>query len=144
MSQADVELVYRIFDAFNRRDLDTALALIDDDVEFGSRLAGMEGGFHGHRGVRRWWRIIRDASPDRIIEVVEAHALGDVTITLARARGRGAVSQIPYEETAWSVARWRDKRAIWWGVFPTRAEALDAAGLSQPAPQGGENPDPCA
>ena len=39
MSQDNVELVHRIFEAFNRRDLDAALALIDDDVEFGSRLA---------------------------------------------------------------------------------------------------------
>jgi ketosteroid isomerase-like protein len=131
MWQDNVELVRRIFDAFNRRDLDTALALIDDDVEFGSRLAGKEGGFHGHRGIRRWWRTIRDASPDRIIEIVEAQALGDVTLTLARARGHGAVSQIPYEETVWSVARWRDEKAVWWGVFPTRAEALEAVGLGE-------------
>jgi ketosteroid isomerase-like protein len=141
MSQENVELVRRAFDAFNRRDLDAALALLDDNVEFGSRLAGMEGGFHGHRGVRRWWQIIREASPDRIIEIVDARALGDVTLTLARARGHGAVSQIPYEETAWSVARWRDKKATWWGVFPTRAEALEAVGLSESAPQRGENPE---
>jgi ketosteroid isomerase-like protein len=129
MSQDNVELVHRVFDAHNRRDLDAILALMDDDVEFGSRLAGMEGGFHGHQGIRRWWRTIRDASPDRIIEVVEAQALGDVTLTLARARGHGAVSQIPYDETVWSVARWRGRKAIWWGVFPTRAEALEAVGL---------------
>jgi ketosteroid isomerase-like protein len=131
MPQENVGLVYRIFDAFNRRDLDAVLALMDDDVEFGSRLAGIEGGFHGHRGIRRWWEIIRDASPDRIIEVVDAQALGDVTLTLARGRGHGAVSQIPYEETVWSVARWRGKKAIWWGVFPTRAEALEAVGLEE-------------
>ena len=131
MSQDNVGLVHRIFGAFNRRDLDALLALIDDDVEFGSRLAGMEGAFQGHRGIRRWWQIVRDASPDRIIEVVEAQALGDVTLTLARARGHGAVSQIPYEDTVWSVARWRGGKAIWWGVFPTRAEALQAVGIEE-------------
>jgi ketosteroid isomerase-like protein len=134
MSEENVELVHRVFDAFNRRDLDAALALMDDDVEFGSRLAGIEGGYHGHRGIRRWWQTIRDASPDRMIEIVEAEEIGDVTLTLARARGHGAVSQIPYEETVWSVARWRDKKAIWWGVFPTRAEALEAVGLQKAPP----------
>jgi hypothetical protein len=107
---------------------------MDDDVEFGSRLAGIEGGYHGHRGIRRWWQTIRDASPDRMIEIVDAEEIGDVTLTLARARGHGAVSQIPYEETVWSVARWRDKKAIWWGVFPTRAEALEAVGLQKAPP----------
>ena len=131
MSQETVALGQRVFDAFNRRDLEAALALMDDDVEFGSRLAGMEGGYRGHRGVRRWWETIRETSPDRIIEIVEARDIGDVTLTLARARGHGAVSQIPYEETVWSVARWRDKKAIWWGVFPTRAEALEAAALGR-------------
>jgi ketosteroid isomerase-like protein len=33
MSQENVELVHRVFDAFNRRDLDAMLALIDDDME---------------------------------------------------------------------------------------------------------------
>jgi ketosteroid isomerase-like protein len=132
MSQENVELVRQVFDAFNRRDLDSALELMDDDVEFASRLAGIEGGYHGHGGVRRWWRTIRESSPDRLIEIVEARNIGDVTLTLARARGHGAVSRIPYDETVWSVARWRDKKAIWWGVFPTRAEALDAVGLGEP------------
>ena len=32
MSQENVELTHRAFDAFNRRDLDASLALTDDDV----------------------------------------------------------------------------------------------------------------
>jgi ketosteroid isomerase-like protein len=131
VSQQNVELVYRVFDALNQRDLDAALALMHGDVEFGSRLAGLEGGYRGHQGVRRWWQTILDASPDRTIEVVEARDLGDVTLTLARARGHGALSHIPYEETVWSVARWRDKKAVWWGVFPSKAEALEAVGLRE-------------
>src|SRR4029453_6624948 len=106
MSQGNVELVTRVFDAFNRRDLDGALALVHGDVEFGSRIAAMEGGYNGHEGIRRWWRTILDASPDRTIKIVEVCDLGDVTLTRAHARGHGAVSQIPYEETVWSVARW--------------------------------------
>jgi ketosteroid isomerase-like protein len=38
MSQENVELTYRAFDAFNRRDFDAFLALMDDDVEVFSRL----------------------------------------------------------------------------------------------------------
>jgi ketosteroid isomerase-like protein len=81
VSQENVDLVHRVLDAFNRRDLDAALALVEGDVEFGSRTAAMEGGFHGHEGIRRWWRTILDASPDRTIEVVEVRDLGDLTLT---------------------------------------------------------------
>jgi ketosteroid isomerase-like protein len=131
MSQEHVELIHRALDAFNRRDLDAVLAMLHGDVEFGSRLAVMEGGFHGHEGIRRWWQTILDASPDRTIEIVEVRDLGDVTLTMARARGHGAVSHVPYEETIWSVARWRGKKAVWWGVFSTKAEALAAVGLRE-------------
>ncbi len=34
MSQENVELVYRVIDAFNRRDLGAYLVLMDPDVEF--------------------------------------------------------------------------------------------------------------
>ena len=53
MSQENVELAYRVVDAFNRRDLDAYLAVMDDDVEIVSLLAAMEGGYHGHDGLRR-------------------------------------------------------------------------------------------
>ena len=33
MSQENVELTYQAYDAFNRRDLDAVLALMDADVE---------------------------------------------------------------------------------------------------------------
>ena len=124
MSRENVELVYQAYDAFNRRDLDAYLALADADVEVGSRL--VEGGFHGHEGIRRWWQNMLDASPDRTVEIVEVRDLGDVTLTLIHVRGHGAASDIPYEETIWSVARWFGKKALWWGVFPTEAEAVKA------------------
>ena len=53
MSQENVELARRSIDAINRRDLDAYLALVDDDVEAVSRLAPIEGGHHGHDGIRR-------------------------------------------------------------------------------------------
>jgi ketosteroid isomerase-like protein len=61
MSQENIELVYRALDAFNRRDLDAALALMRGEVEFGSRLAAIEGGLNGHEGIRRWWQTILES-----------------------------------------------------------------------------------
>ena len=43
MSEENVERIRRAFDAFNRRDLDVFLALIDPEVEFTTRYMEMEG-----------------------------------------------------------------------------------------------------
>ena len=62
MSQENVELFYRAMDAFNRRDLDALLALMDDDVELVPRQVALEGesSFRRHDGVRRWWDTVFD------------------------------------------------------------------------------------
>jgi predicted ester cyclase len=54
MSRKNVELALAFADAFNRRDWDAFVALVDDEVEIESRLVAMEGGYHGLEGLRRW------------------------------------------------------------------------------------------
>ena len=55
----------------NRRDLDAYLALMDEDVEAVSRIVAVEGGMHGHDGIRRWWESWFDVFPDYKVEIVE-------------------------------------------------------------------------
>jgi ketosteroid isomerase-like protein len=131
MSQETVELTYQAYDAFNRRDSAAFLELMDADVEALPRLAAMEGGYHGHDGIRRWWQNLLDAIPDFTVEVVEVRELGDVTLTKMHTSGHGADSDSPLEETVWVPIQWRDKKVVWWGAFATEAEALEAVGLSE-------------
>jgi ketosteroid isomerase-like protein len=129
MSQENAELHHRAIDAVNRRDLDALLELMDADVEAVSLLAGIEGGYHGHAGIRRWWENLLDAFPDFIAEVVEVRDLGDETLMTYRARGHGSDTDAPFEMPLWQVVRWRRGKSVWWQVFVTEAEALHAAGL---------------
>jgi ketosteroid isomerase-like protein len=131
MSQENVELYRRATQASNDGDLDAFLALMDADVEAVPRLAPMEGGYHGHDGVRRWWDSLREAFPDFRTEVVEVRDLGDLTLAELRNRGRGAGSDTPVEQRSWHVAEWRDKKVVWWRAYGTEAEALEAVGLSE-------------
>jgi ketosteroid isomerase-like protein len=131
MSQENVELMYRAFDAFNRRDLDAFVALMDDDVEALPRQAPMEGGFHGHDGIRRWWKNLLDVFPDFAMQVVEVRDFGDLLVAAVHTRGHGADSDTPLDETVCHVARWRHGKCVWWRSFNTRAEALEAVGLSE-------------
>jgi hypothetical protein len=105
---------------------------MDDDVEAVPRAASMEGSYHGHDGMRRFWKNLLDAFPDFTIEVVEVlQPPGALTLAALRLRSRGASSGVPSDETVWQVARWRREKCVWLQNFDTRDEALEAAGLSE-------------
>jgi ketosteroid isomerase-like protein len=131
MSQENVELAHQAFDAFNGRDLAAYLALMDVDVEAGSLLVVLEGGYHGHAGVRRWWGTLFDAIPDYTAEVVEVRDLGDLTLVTLGTHGHGADSDTPFETPLWWIGRWRSGKCVWWRSCGTEAEALEAAGLRE-------------
>lgn len=132
MSEANVELARRVYDAFNRRDLDGFLALMDSDVDGMPRSLGIEGGsYRGREGMRRWWMEILAVFDDFEVEVVEVRGSGDVTISKLRIGGHGAASAVAISETVWHAGGWRDGRCVWWRTCDSEAEALEAAGLSE-------------
>jgi ketosteroid isomerase-like protein len=133
MSQ-NVELLYRSYDALNRRDLDAYLALLDPEVEFTPRILEMESGssFRGHDGMREWWRTLFAVFPDFTSEVLEVREpRPDSLIVSIRVRGHGGEGGVPFEEVWWQAIKARDGKAIWCQNFGTEAEALEAAGLPE-------------
>ena len=131
MSQENVDLARRSIDAFNSRDLDALLALLDDNVEGAPPLASMEGNYHGHAGIRRWWESLFEGLPDFTIEVVEVRDIGDLTLAVLRNRAHGAASGTLIEQRLWLVGEWRKGKVIWWHTFRSEAEALKAVGLKE-------------
>jgi hypothetical protein len=131
MSQENLELARRAADAFNRRDWDACVALVDPEIAIESRLVAMEGAYHGHEGLRRWWDDFLGAFPDYKIEIEELRDLGDVTLAHIRGWGHAAGSDLPLIDPFWQPIRWRDGRCVWWRNCATEAEALEAAGLAQ-------------
>ena len=63
--------------------------MLDDDVEAFPILAGMEGGYRGHDGIRRWWAGLLGTFPDFRAEIVELRDLGDSTIAVLRCEATG-------------------------------------------------------
>ena len=131
MSQENVELTRRAFQAFHDRDLDALLAMLDDDVEAFPILAEMEGGYRGHDGIRRWWAGLLGTFPDFRAEVVEVRDLGDLTLAVLRMRGHGAESDTPVDAAAWHVSQFRRGKCIGWRVYTSEREALEAVGLAE-------------
>ena len=124
-----MEVAHRTVEAFNRRDLDAFLALMDEEVEAVPRLASMEGNYQGHAGIRRWWESLFEALPDFTIEVVEVRGIGDLTLAVLRNLAHGAASGTLTQERLWLVSEWRDGKVIWARTFASEAEALEAVEL---------------
>jgi ketosteroid isomerase-like protein len=132
VSQDNVELARRSFDAISRRDLDALLALMDPEVVAVPRILAVDGGaLHGHDGVRKWWESIFSVFPDFDTEVIEVRGVGDVTISEVHAHGRGEGSDTPFEDAIWVVSQVRDGKVVRWQTLGSEAEALEAAGLRQ-------------
>jgi hypothetical protein len=132
MSQENVDLHHQVMDAFNRRDLGAYLALTDPEVEFIPYEVWVQGGspYRGHAGVRSWWDESFAVLPDLGAEVYEIRDLGNRTLVHGCLRAQGAGSGAPIERTLWATVGWRDKKIVWWCVFDSEAEALEATGLS--------------
>ena len=126
LSQENVALAHRGFEAFNRRDLDAFLALLDDDVEGAPALASIEGNYHGHAGIRRWWESLFEGLPDFTIDVVEVRDIDDLTLAVLRNHAHGAASGTLIEQRLWLVNEWRNSKVIWLQTFRSEAEALEA------------------
>jgi ketosteroid isomerase-like protein len=131
MSQENVDLTRRAFQAFHDRDLDALLAMLDDDVEAVPVLAAMEGDYHGHDGIRRWWAGLLGTFPDFSAEILDLRDAGDLTIATLRVRGRGAESDTPVDTMVWHVSQFRNGKCIGWRVYTSESEALEAVGLRE-------------
>jgi ketosteroid isomerase-like protein len=133
MSQASVELrglAETAFAAINSGDREAFVALTSEDVEFTSMVAESEGTtFRGHEGVRTWWRTVRGAFEDVRWELLEVRGSGDHGV--AHFRMAGTLGSVPVEQTMWQAVVLRDGKAIWWALFRSEREALEAVGLTE-------------
>ncbi len=127
-----MELVNRGYTALQANDIEAFLDLVDPDVEWHSLILEIEGVFHGHEGVRRWWKSIRDVFPDWNPSVVEVRAVGDDHVLIhARGMGSGAASGVGVDDDFWQIAEFRDGRVVRYHGVRSEREALEAAGLSE-------------
>jgi ketosteroid isomerase-like protein len=136
MSRGNAEVVLTGMEAINRRDADGFLNCLHPEVEWeesGDVFPGLRGVHRGHAGARRWFE-------EAIIEPWESMDVVDVEITETMdgpvfggftATARGRASGVQTELNFWTVFWFSDDKIARRLVFGTRAEALEAAGLSE-------------
>jgi ketosteroid isomerase-like protein len=135
MSQENVEVVQRLYDAIARRDSEAVLDLYDPDVEWD--MSGypygdmLERRSRGHAALRAFWRELYEAWESYEHDCHELIDAGDQVVSIVTDRGRGRASGADVEISAygvWTIRAGRIVRAEW---FSTREDALEAAGLSE-------------
>ena len=81
----DLEVARVLIDAFNQRDPEPAMALIDEDAEWLMIPYGVTN--RGPEGYRRHWELWTTAAPDCRIEINHLHAAPGYVIAEFTARG---------------------------------------------------------
>jgi ketosteroid isomerase-like protein len=136
MSKENVEIVRQVYDAASRHDAAAVLGLYDPDVEIdvsqthGAVMDPVYTG-EGHSGLRAWSREWHEAWGAVEYEVHELIDVGDDVISVVTVRGRGRASganaEFARHAGVWTIREAKIARVVW---LPTRAEALEAVGLS--------------
>jgi ketosteroid isomerase-like protein len=127
-----VEVVEGLLAAWNRGDLDAALDQFDADCEVVFRPQVPEPGpFHGHDELRGWMEGFRGAWGSSQVGLVEVLGEGlDRLVVMLHVTGEGAGSGIGTDLTWPNLFELGDGKIVRWRDSNERAEALQAAGLS--------------
>jgi ketosteroid isomerase-like protein len=135
MSQENVDYVRRALEAFNRRDIEGLVEMLDPEVDWQvpTEVPGAST-YHGHDGVRRAVAEMLDtfaglqADPERFIDA------GDRVVVLYYWRGSGSASGVPVDALDVQVAvvtAFRNGKAVRVQFYVSWEQALKAAGLSE-------------
>ena len=133
MSQENVEVVLKGLAAFNRGDMDAVVADTAPDVEYvaSGMVPDRRGVFRGREELKRLFAWVPEefenaqATPTDVIDIGDDKVLVATTFS-----GRGKQSGAEASWTLWIVWTLSDRKIVRGHAFTSRAEALEAAGLS--------------
>ena len=133
MSQENVDLHRRVYAAFNARDIDALLALVDPNAEWKSMMTVPGGAtYRGHDGVRQWLADLEEVwGSDFRAELETVFDLGDQTLASVVLRGRGRQSGVNAAMSSAQVMKWRDRRCVYYRAYIDREDALRDLGVSE-------------
>jgi ketosteroid isomerase-like protein len=136
MSDENVELVRGVFEGFNRRHFDAALALADDSISWRTLFSVETEVLTGKHQIRAAWERQIEALDVRI-DVLEITPLDEThVLAVGKWMGRGSESGAPVKQTAAQVFTIEDGRLRSVETHASRDEALEAVVRSsaRPAP----------
>jgi ketosteroid isomerase-like protein len=134
MSEKNLEIVRASWEAWSRGDMDALFEFYDPEVEWDMTHSFVPdmGVFHGHAGVKEFFREWRTFFAEYYAEPEQFVGAGDGVVVRVRQGGRGRSSTVGVEMPAyWQVYRLRNGRAVRVEIYRDEAEALEAIGLRE-------------
>jgi ketosteroid isomerase-like protein len=136
MSEENVEIIRRLYDAWVARDFDAVYVAIDADIELNpdpeASWVGIGDVYRGHEGMRAYMAAVYEAFEDYRPEVEELLDAGDRVVTLAvesgTGRGSGATVQSNRTAHVWTL---REGKAVRLDLYLDRQPALESVGLAR-------------
>ena len=132
---AEREMALRAYEAWNARDFDACIALIDPEVEWSfvgsAQMPGTDEVYRGHEGVRRFWREFIDPWESLRIEITDMREAGDTLVVLVQFHAVGMESGVELTVPFVHLANYRNRKLLRFRAYADRAEALKAAGLPE-------------
>ena len=135
MSQSNVDVVRRLYDAAARRDDVIPFGLYAEDILWdisnsGRALLAMKPVYHGHEGVRQYWRETTSAFGEIDFEVRELIDAGDQVLAVIREREVGRASGVPVETTHLAVLTLSGGKVVQIQMFDDPQQVREAAELA--------------
>lgn len=137
MSDENVKLVRSLTEAWQRREQEATFDYVAPDVEWdATEIAGLipdlAGLYHGHDGIRAYWRRWLSAWRDLQFDIEDVLDAGDDVVLLVRnqrqwGRRSGIELDIPPYAAVFTVRDGKIARVRW---FAGQQPALEAAGLA--------------
>jgi ketosteroid isomerase-like protein len=134
MSRENVETLRRVFNLYNRRDFDAAVQYLHPEASLHPALTAppvVRTEYRGRAGVKEFYEVVTEVWESFTVhpkEIIEAPGSRLVVVENWRARGRDGI-EIDTELT--DIYEFRDGLCFRIDGFRTKAEALEAAGLSE-------------
>jgi ketosteroid isomerase-like protein len=122
-----------VFDAFNRRDIDAALAVVDEQVEFlapTAEIANAGKPYVGRDGMRKYYSDVAAVWKELEVTPTDIREVGDAVLALGRVYGRAEGGYIQDSPAQW-VMRFRAGRIWWIRVYTNRSAAFAEVGFAE-------------
>jgi ketosteroid isomerase-like protein len=132
VSQENVEVVRRAFDAFNSEDIERIVSLthIEFEAIVPPELSPEPDSYHGHDGIRRYFQSFQDVMDDIRFHPHRFWEVGQSVVASVSLTAKGRQTAIPVEQQLAQVWIVRDGKVACIRTYVSLPEALKAVGLT--------------
>jgi ketosteroid isomerase-like protein len=134
MSEENVAIIREMLERFAAGDRESWREVFAEDVVWDTSATSwvaMAGVYEGHSGIERFFIDWLGTWENPVLQPVEVIDAGDSVVGIFTWNARGRTSGTPTEMTMFGVYDLKDDRVVRYRQYDSRAQALEAAGLSE-------------